>query len=88
MNDWLRFRFTSDNEDTRPIYDRGSSPEGPFWVTGYHEFDGSILVAYVKSIETLMKQWPEAKVLSVDEDQEIIFTSRFPKPDWWVNELL
>ena len=79
---WLRFRFYSDAEDIRPIYKLPNTPEGPWWCSGYSG-DRAILIAYVKSEDTLFRQWPEAEIDEVAERDEIIFTDRFPKPDWW-----
>ena len=81
---WLRVRFKSDAADERPIYKPPSLPEGPWWVSGYDSEDNSILIAYVKSKETIFKQWPEAKELDIEMCEQVTFSDRFPKPDWWV----
>jgi len=87
MSKWKRVRFKSDADDIRPIYKPPANPEGPWWCSG-EAGDGSysILIAYVKSIDTLMKQWPEAKELDIEEVEKPTFSGRFPKPDWWKDE--
>lgn len=82
---WLRVRFKSRAEDYRPIYTPPDLPEGPWWCTGYGD-DYSILVAYVKSTATIYKQWPEAYDLDGEVVDEIKFSDRFQKPDWWVDD--
>lgn len=82
-NKWLRIRFRSNSEDCRPIYTPPDLPEGPWWRSGFDGEDNAILIAYVKSEETIYSQWPEAEDLDVEQVDEIVFTSRFPKPDWW-----
>ncbi len=87
---WLRARFKSSADDFRPIYDNDKNPEGPWWCTGYEddflsdERMKAIIVAYVKSEETLLKQWPEAEDVEYEERDDVTFTDRFPKPEWWV----
>ena len=80
---WLRVRFKSKAKDYRPIYEPPALPEGPWWCSGYDSDDNAILVAYVKSEETLFKQWPEAEIDFHDTVDEIKFSSRFSKPDRW-----
>lgn len=86
---WLRVRFKSDADDHRPIYN-GKNPEGPWWCSGYtynEENEISILIAYVKSKETIFKQWPEAKDLEIEMVEKPIFSDRFPMPNWWIETI-
>ena len=39
--------------------------------------------AYADSIDDIKKLWPEAHEIEAEEVNEIVFTSRFPKPDWY-----
>jgi len=76
---WLRCRFNANLEDYRPIK---FPPPGPFWCSGEGE-DYSVIVAYLKTEEQIEEFWPEATNISIQEREEINFTDRFPKPDWW-----
>jgi hypothetical protein len=80
---WLRYRFYSSAEDYRPIYEPPALPVGPWWCSGYSGDDKSVLIAYVKSEQDILNQWPEAEIESFVEVDKIKFTDRFPKPDWW-----
>jgi hypothetical protein len=80
---WLRVRFKSNADDYRPIYNLPENPEGPWWCSGYDSDDNAILIAYVKSEDTLFKQWPEAVIDVQERVEKVEFSSRFPKPDWW-----
>lgn len=86
MKKWVRFRFQANYDDSRPVL---WPPLGPWWETGL-ACDGSYatVVAYIPSdkIHLLATYWPEAKDISCQETDEIVFTSRFPKPDWWTGE--
>jgi hypothetical protein len=75
----LRARFYANPDDPRPV----RNPTHPHWCTGYAA-DGSysVVVAYVDSIDELMKDWPEATEIESEEVSEYIFTDRFPKPLW------
>lgn len=76
---WLRARFRANEEDWRPVT---FPPPGPSWCTGYG--DGySTVVAYVKTTEQITEFWPEAEDIDITECDEITFTDRFPKPEWW-----
>jgi len=80
MSGWIRCRFQASPEDYRPVK---FPPPGPFWCTGYG-IGYSIIVAYVKDEKQITEYWPEADDIDVhEENTEIVFTSRFPKPEWW-----
>ncbi len=82
---WLRVRFYANPDDYRPVK---WPPPGPFWCSGYSlngelEFGKSVVIAYLKTKEQLTEFWPEAVEADWQEREEIKFTDRFPKPDWW-----
>jgi len=76
-----RFRFYVPGEDGRPMQ---FPPEGPFWITGSSDTH-TIVVAYSPDLETLTStgRWPDAEDIDDGGEQDIIFTDRFGKPDWW-----
>lgn len=55
----------------------------PYWCTG-ETSDDFILVAYADSIKELKELWPEARDIDSEDRDEITFTSRFPKPKWYI----
>jgi len=75
----IRARFKANPEDYRPVK---FPPPYPFWCSGYPE-DHSIVVAYADSEKQILEFWPEATDIEATEEDEIIFSERFPKPDWW-----
>ena len=79
---WLRCRFRAYVEDFRPVK---WPPVGPYWCSGYGD-DHSIVIAYVKSESQVEEYWPEASFVEVVETDNITFTDRFQKPDWWIEE--
>jgi hypothetical protein len=80
----IKIRFETPHDDYRPV---NWSPPYPFWKTGISSNDDPIIVAYLDSNEQLYEYWPDAKnVSSVEEVDEINFTDRFQKPDWWEDE--
>ena len=81
MSNLLRVRFKANEEDPRPI----SWPvKHPYWITGYGE-GYSVIVSYADSEQYILDNWPEATELEIDEANDYVFTSRFPKPDWFVS---
>lgn len=82
-SNWLRVRFEvpfeASGNDPRPVK---FPPPGPYWVSGQTE-TAAILIAYLRDERDLGKFWPEAENPDWDERDEITFTDRFPKPDWW-----
>ena len=74
-----RFRFFVPDYDSRPL---DWPPPGPHWQTGIG--DGyAVEVAYAHSEEQLLRFWPDAYQIDDMGYEEITFTERFPKPDWW-----
>ena len=77
-----RFRFQVASDDYRPM---AFPPVGPYWCTGYNDTH-AFVVAYAPDEETLTNadHWPDAEDVQDLGEQEITFTDRFRKPDWWV----
>lgn len=76
---WERHRFKANLEDSRPVK---FPPPGPWWETGFGD-DYSIVVAYLPYGEPVTNWWPEARDIESEITNEILYTSRFPKPDWY-----
>lgn len=78
---WIRARFKANFDDPRPVK---WPPPGPFWVTGSAVTeDYATVVAYFKNENQFKEFWPEAEDIDYQRVDEIIFTDRFEKPDWW-----
>lgn len=81
---WRRYRFkTKSVADWRPLI---HNPMYPYWCSGYggggfEEFEYAIIVAYLPDTERLEKYWDDAYDVDFDECDNIIFSSRFPKSD-------
>ena len=83
----LKVRFYIDFEDCDNDYRPVVWPiKHPYWCTGENE-SSFVLVAYVDSEEELYKQWPEAYDLYIEEVEKIEFTGRFPKPEWYKEQI-
>lgn len=78
----IRARFYIYDDDYRPM----KWPiKHPYWCTG--QGDGYyIIVAYADSLEELLTNWPDAKEIDTKEETEYSFTSRFPMPEWWIEQ--
>jgi len=82
----IRARFKANADDWRPVK---FPPPGPCWCTGYATDDRyAIVVAYVANEEQVREFWPEATDIDAEDASEIIFTSRFERPDWWPHDKL
>jgi hypothetical protein len=77
---WLWARFKTPSDDFRPVKWK---PPGPFWHTGYNSVDDSVIVAYVKDREQIKEYWPDAYEIDCEQRDEIRYSSRFQKPDWF-----
>lgn len=79
---WVRFRFHANPQDCRPVI---FNEHYPYWKTG-ESGDGTYVtvVAYLPEGTNLYDYWPEATTVGAEKDSEIIFTSRFPKPNWYI----
>ncbi len=78
-----RYRFkTKSVEDFRPLIDMAEI-QMPWWCTGSAMDDSyMIIVCYLPADEDLKKYWDDAFDVEYDECDEIIYTSRFTKPEW------
>lgn len=77
----LRVRFFVNSKDPRPI---NWPIKHPYWITGTAGDDSyHILVSYADDLDYIKDNWPEAKIDSAEEVDDYVFTSRFPKPDWF-----
>lgn len=83
---WLRVRFYTDADDWRPLI---WPPPGPCWCTGAGEISGGkfwVVVAYVRRLDQVHEFWPEAYDVDHKQVTALLFTSRFPRPEWWPQE--
>jgi hypothetical protein len=81
---WIRYRFHANAEDYRPVK---FPPPGPYWCSGYAGDDSySIVIAYLPRDVKLKDFWPEASSIDKEDADKIVYTSRFPKPEWWDGE--
>lgn len=80
---WIRYRFkTWSMPDMRPII---FNPAYPWWCSGYAGDDSyATIVAYLPAGEPLERYWDDAEIDFQDECDEITFTDRFAKPDYFV----
>ena len=72
-------KFKDCDSDFRPI---NWPIKYPYWCTGQNS-DSFVIVAYADSIEQIEELWPEAYNIEANEVQEIVFTTRFQKPEWY-----
>jgi hypothetical protein len=79
----IRARFKLPSDEVRPT----EWPiRYPYWRTGYYG-DGITVVAYVESVTELLRLWPEAEDVNVEEGATPpLFTIRFPKPAWYTED--
>lgn len=82
---WDRIRIYVNLDDYRSVV---WPPIGPYWCSGSTEHH-SIVIAYVPSRASdkeIRRQWPEVE--SIDRIEinmpQILYSDRFPKPDWWI----
>lgn len=79
----LRVRFYVPFDECKGDYRPVKWPiKYPYWCTG-ENLSEFILVAYVDSMDELKELWPEAINAEAKECDEIVFSGRFPKPDWY-----
>ena len=83
---WDRIRFFTKAGDYRPAI---WPPMGPYWCSGQGE-DYYVLVGYFPygtTDEKIKEYWPEGyEIDRMQENIDIKFSDRFPKPDWWKEE--
>ena len=81
---WIRYRFSTRYDDYRPAI---FNPAYPWWCTGGGEDNKgefSIIIAYLPKAEDLMNYWDDAYDINKVEKESIVFSERFPKPDYFV----
>ena len=72
-------------DDFRPLVDMADI-NMPWWCTGRSE-EFATIVCYLPNDEDLFKSWDDAYDVDIDEVDEIVYSSRFPKPSWIVDEV-
>ncbi len=85
----LRCRFYVNGRDYRPVK---WPAKHPYWCTGHalsflsegHQ-SRAVVVSYADDEDYIMEFWPDAEEIDFEIVDDYIFTSRFPKPDWWNN---
>lgn len=77
-----RYRFkTRSVDDPRPLVDL-SEIKMPWWCTGYGN-GCAIIVCYLPEGVELTKYWDDAFDVDAEEGYEnIVYSDRFPKPQW------
>ena len=84
MKKWKRYRLkTKSVKDCRPLV---FNPKYPWWCSGYGD-DYAIIIAYLPSDADLLIYWDDAFDIDFTEEDEIVFTSRFAKPDYFEPEV-
>ena len=81
MNNLVWYRFKTKTEDYRPLIDM-KDIQMPWWCTGYASNGDAIIVCYLPKEEDLFKYWDDAYDIDFEEREEIVYTSRFKKPEW------
>lgn len=81
MSKLVRYRFNANYDDYRPVK---WPPPGPYWCTGYAcDESYATVIAYLPAGQNLHTWWPEADGIDAEAVDEIVYTSRFPKPVWY-----
>lgn len=83
-----RHTFKTDVYGHRPV---DFPPPGPYWHMGFtcNPNDESLSNEHAKVVAILPKGvrlvdwWPTACAVETIEVDAIVFTDRFPRPDWW-----
>lgn len=78
---WKRYRFkTRAVDDYRPLI---FNEKYPWWCTGFND-DCAVIIAYLPCGEDLYKYWDDAFNIDHTLHNEIEFSSRFPKPNYFI----
>ncbi len=75
----IRARFKTNESDPRPVV---WPIAHPYWITGYGDGYG-IVVAYAEDEAEIVRNWPDASDIDSEKVDGYLFTSRFPRPDWF-----
>lgn len=81
---WKRYRLKTYADDNRPLI---FNKKYPWWCSGYGEdsIGGySVIIIYLPKDEDLMKYWDDAFDIEFTEEDNIHFSSRFPKPKYFI----
>ena len=82
-NKWRRYRFkTQSLDDYRPLI---FNPKYPWWCSGETD-ENATIIAWLPKDEDLLTYWNDASEIEYTEHEEIEFTFRFPKPDYFEEE--
>ena len=91
----IRYRFkTWSVDDPRPLIDLAPI-KMPWWCSGIgfgkhgarpYEDEYAIIICYLPKDEDLKKYWDDAFDVDAEDAERIIYTDRFPKPDWCKEE--
>ena len=86
MSNLIKYYFkTKAVDDFRPLVDMADI-NMPWWCTGRGE-EFVTIICYLPNDEDLFKYWDDAYDVDIDEVDEIVYSSRFPKPSWIVDEV-
>jgi len=81
---WKRFRFyTKSVDEYRPL---SFNPKFPWWCSGTGssgDDEYAVIVAYLPRDEPIYKYWNDAYEVDFTWEDEITFSDRFPKPDYF-----
>lgn len=84
MAKWIRYRFyTKSVDDYRPLV---FNPKYPYWCSAEGD-DFAVIIAYLPPDEDIYKYWDDAYNIDQTEESEIVFTDRFPKPEYYEKEI-
>lgn len=82
MDTWKRYRFYTKEEDYRPIK---FNPSFPWWCSGFAGDESySVIIAFLPAKEVLTDYWPDAYEIDEQDVEDVSFSDRFPKPDYYV----
>lgn len=79
---WKRFRFkTKSVNDYRPLI---FNPNYPWWCSGMAGDESyAVIIAYLPVSEDLKKYWDDAFDIEFTEEEKIVFSDRFSKPEYF-----
>ena len=81
MNKYIRYRFkTKAIDDYRPLKDM-KYIQCPWWCSGEGS-DYAIIICYLPEGIDLKEYWDDAYDIEEEKRSEIIYTDRFPKPNY------
>ena len=76
-----RYRFKTNSPDLRPVIDLAEI-QMPWWCSGYDSDDNAYIICYLPEDADLLTYWPEAFEIESEDADRIVYTDRFPKPEW------